>query len=135
MDLHEIAFVLGRALLGGYFLFNGIMHFIQLDMLAGYAAGKGVPYPRLAVAGASLLIVIGGLGVLLGAYVTWALYALIVFMIPVTFTMHAFWKVEEPNERTVSRIQFLKNMALLGAIMMLLLVPTPWPLALLQIVF
>jgi len=43
--------------------------------------------------------------------------------------MHAFWK-EEGQTRVVEKIQFLKNMALLGAVLMLLAIPTPWMLSL-----
>ena len=130
MEINELFFLLGRLALGGYFAFNGVMHFLQFNQMVGYTASKGVSHPRIAVLCATPLILFGGLGILLGVYVTISLYLLIIFLIPVTVIMHAFWKVSDPNERIVARIQFLKNIALLGAIAMLLLVPTPWPLSL-----
>ena len=44
-----IPHLLGRAVFGGYFLYNGINHFLQRRNLAGYAEMKGVPKPSLAV--------------------------------------------------------------------------------------
>ncbi|MBI4120786.1 MAG: DoxX family membrane protein [Parcubacteria group bacterium] len=130
MDILIISFLLGRVLLGGYFLFNGVMHLKQLKSMVGYAASHGVPFTTVSVFVASLLILLGGAGVLLGIYPEWSLIALIVFLVPVTFYMHAFWKVADPDERRMARIQFLKNIALLGAILMLLSVGTPWPYSL-----
>ncbi|MBI4118469.1 MAG: DoxX family protein [Parcubacteria group bacterium] len=131
MDFFTLAFLLGRLFLGGYFLFNGVMHFVQIKQMIGYAASKSVPIAPVSVPLASFLIVVGGAGVLLGVYPEWSLLALAVFMIPVTLYMHPFWKVTDPNERRISRIQFLKNVALLGAILMLLSVPAPWSFSLL----
>ena len=42
-------FVLGRAIFGGYFLYNGINHFINESMMSQYAASKGVAAPDAAV--------------------------------------------------------------------------------------
>ena len=130
MDVTEISFLAGRLLIGGYFLFNGIVHIVQFKQMVGYTAIHGIPFPKMGVVVATVLILIGGLGVVLGVYPTISLYALVLFMVPVTFSMHAFWKITDPNERRIERVQFLKNMALLGAILMLLGLETPWPLSL-----
>jgi hypothetical protein len=41
--------------------------------------------------------------------------------------MHDFWKQENPEQRTNDMINFMKNMALLGAAMALMAVEEPWP--------
>lgn len=130
MDIATLAFLIGRILLGGYFVWNGFDHLRKLNALAGYAASKEVPFPKLAVAVAAILILLGGLGVLLGVYVFWSLMLLVVFMIPVTFMMHAFWKDTDEQARIANKIQFFKNLALLGAILMLFALPEPWALSL-----
>jgi uncharacterized membrane protein YphA (DoxX/SURF4 family) len=61
--------------------------------------------------------------------VTGGLAALVLFLIPVTFTMHPFWK-EVGQARAIEKIQFMKNLALLGAVLMLSIIPTPWPMSL-----
>lgn len=121
-----IVFLIGRIIFGGYFLVNAWSHFRHLESLAGYAGSKNVPSPKLAVGVTGLLLLIGGLGVLLGVYVTYALVALAIFLIPVTFTMHAYWKETDPNQKMNERIAFMKNLALLGAVLMLFAISEPW---------
>ncbi len=45
--------------------------------------------------------------------------------------MHAFWKIKDPMEKMRDSINFQKNVALMGAALMLLIIATTaWPLAL-----
>lgn len=125
--LHDLLFALGRVLLGGFFLYNGVNHLRNLDALTGYAGSVGIPAPRLATAGTGVLMLLGGAGVLLGAYPEIALGLLVLFLVPTSFLMHAFWSVEDPQQRGAQRVQFLKNVAVLGAVLMLAAMATPWP--------
>jgi len=125
----ESIFFIGRILLGGYFLFNAYNHLFKSNDLVGYAESKGVMSAKLAVIGSGLLLLFGGYTILSGVRVTAGIAALVLFLIPVTFTMHAFWK-EEGQARMLDQVQFMKNMAILGAVLMLLAIPTPWPMSL-----
>ena len=125
----ESIFFIGRILLGGYFLFNAYNHLFKSNDLVGYAESKGVMSAKLAVIGSGLLLLFGGYTILSGVRVTAGIAALVLFLIPVTFTMHAFWK-EEGQARMMDKVQFMKNLAILGAVLMLLAIPTPWPMSL-----
>lgn len=120
MDYYFVLFWIGRVLFGGYFLLNGINHFLHLNQMAEYAATKKVPLPKLAVAAAGLLLVFGGVGILVGTYLVWAVAALALFLIPTTLIMHNFWSVSDPRQRNFDMTQFYKNLALLGALLILL---------------
>jgi len=111
---------IGRIVFGGYFLYNAYNHFSHLAMMAGYAQAKGVPSPKLAVAGAGVLLGIGGISILLNVFPLVGLLALVLFLIPVTFMVHAYWKVQEPMARMGETVNFAKNLALLGAVLLLL---------------
>ena len=50
-SIYEIAFLIGRVIVAGFFLMNGFNHFAQLNMMTGYAKSKGIPAPTLAVSG------------------------------------------------------------------------------------
>lgn len=126
----EIAFLVGRIIVGIYFLFNASNHFMQLEMLSNYADSKGVPSPRLAVIVSGLLLVVGGLSILLGFQPLIGVIALVVFFLPVTFMMHNFWAVDDPQMKMVEMVNFTKNMALLGSALMFLAIPQPWPFSL-----
>ncbi len=126
----EYLFVLGRILLGGYFIMSGANHFKHVKMLTGYTQSKGVPMPREAVLLTGLMMVLGGLGLLLGVYQAFSVLLLAVFLVVTTFTMHQFWKISDHMQRMPEEINFKKNLALLGAVLMVLSIPLPWAVSL-----
>jgi putative oxidoreductase len=121
-----LLFVIGRILLGVFFLDNAYKHFKNTDALAGYASSKEVPAPKFMVRLTGALLAIGGLSLIFGSFTNIGIYSLVLFLIPVSFQMHAFWKETDPTHRATQRVQFMKNIALLGALLMLLSLPTPW---------
>jgi putative oxidoreductase len=120
------AFLIGRIIVAAYFLINAKHHLLDTAGLVGYAVSKGVPAPKLAVIGSGILLLIGGLSMLFGAFVFWGIAALILFMVPVTFKMHSFWKETDPHAKVSQRIAFQSNMAIVGFLLMMLSVATPW---------
>lgn len=120
--------LIGRILLGGYFLYNAYNHLASTNALTQYAQSKKIPVARAAVIFTGLLLLLGGFSILLGWRVSVGVAALVLFFIPVTFQMHAFW-LEEGETKMNDQIQFGKNLALLGAVLMLLFIPTPWPMS------
>jgi len=123
-------FVLGRILFGGYFMMSGYKHFKSLEMLTGYAKGKGIPMPRESVLLTGLMMLLGGLGILLGAFVELSVFLLAVFLIGTLFKMHRYWEVADPTAKMGEQINFFKNLALLGALLMMLAIPMPWVVSL-----
>jgi uncharacterized membrane protein YphA (DoxX/SURF4 family) len=123
------AFLTGRIIIGLYYLYSAINHFAKLDTMAGYAASKGVPLATVAVAGSGVLLLIAGLTLLSGWHPKVGVAALVLFFVPVTFMMHAFWKVSDPMARMAEMVNFTKNLALLGSTLMFLAIPEPWPLS------
>ena len=116
----ELVFVLGRLIFGGYFAYNGINHFRHLKMLAGYSQMKGVPLPTVAVFFTGLLLFLGGLSFIFDYYAMYGSIMLIVFLVPTSFMMHNFWKINDAQQKMVEQINFTKNLALLGAVLMFL---------------
>jgi putative oxidoreductase len=126
----DYLFLLGRILFGGFFLLSGFRHFTGASAMAPYAASKDVPAPRVAVLGSGVLLALGGLSILLGVRPKWGVLFLALFLIPVSFKMHNYWADKDPQMRQNNEIQFHKNLALLGAALMLLAIPEPWALSL-----
>ena len=125
----DALFLIGRVVLGVYYLFNAYNHFSRTEMLAGYAGSKGVPAPRVMVILTGLLLLVGGLSILLGAYPRVGIAAVVVFLVPVAFWMHNFWAVQEPMQQMVEMVNFTKNLALAASALMFLAIPEPWPLS------
>lgn len=126
----DILFFIGRILYGGYFVMSGVNHFRYKEMMISYMQSKNVPMQGFLNAVSGLLLLIGGLGILLGVYIQAAVACLVLFLVPVTFKMHNFWKETDQNMKMISMQMFLKNMVMLGAALMLLSVPQPWAFAL-----
>jgi uncharacterized membrane protein YphA (DoxX/SURF4 family) len=120
-------FVLGRTIFGGYFVYSGINHLIQQEMMTRYAAHKGVAAPNVAVPATGALLIAGGLSVLAGVRPRQGLAAIIAFLIPVSLQMHRFWEVEDQQQRMQEMVNFTKNMALVGAALALMQIKEPWP--------
>ena len=126
----EYLFLLGRILYGGYFLKAGLNHFQSLAMLSGFAGMKGVPAPKLAVMFSGALIITGGLSVLLGVYPVIGLGCIVLFLVPVSLTMHTFWSDTDAMTKMNNQLNFEKNVAMAAAALMLMMLPQPWPMSL-----
>ena len=119
----------GRLIVGGYFLYNGINHFRNREMLAGYAKSKEVPAPDVAVIGTGALATLGGLSVLTGYKPKLGASMLSTFLLGISPQMHDFWNIEDPAQQAPELINFSKNMALVGAACFIAAMPEPWPLS------
>ncbi len=126
----EYLFILGRIILGGYFIKNGVNHLKNLKAMTPYAASKGVPMPQVAVVVTGLMLLLGGLGILLGVYIELSVLLLVLFLIGTLIKMHTYWTVADPMMRMGENVNFYKNLALIGALLMLLAIPTPWLMSL-----
>lgn len=115
-----IIFLIGRIMFGGYFVMMGLNHFGNHKMLTGYAASKGIPSPSLAVYVSGLLIFFGGIGIILNMYPLVSLVLIIAFLVPVSFMIHSYWKNSDPMAKMADMTHFFKNMALIGAALMLI---------------
>ena len=118
---------LGRALFGGYFLYNGINHFQNRKMLADYARSKNVTAAGLAVPASGVLLVLGGLSVLTGVRPKAGASFIAAFLLGVSPKMHDFWRIDDQQQRTSELVNFTKNMALVGAACFVAALPEPWP--------
>jgi uncharacterized membrane protein YphA (DoxX/SURF4 family) len=130
IGLMNTLLLLGRIILGGFFIYSGVNHFIGFETMTQYAKMKGVPFPAIAQGMTGLMLLLGGLSIMFGIYPFVGIILLVAFLLPVSLMMHNFWKLEEPQQRMADKINFMKNMALLGAILMLFAIPSPWPLSL-----
>ena len=77
-----------------------------------------------------MLLVLGGLSILFGIRPRLGVLCVVLFLLPVTLTMHNYWADKEPHARQANQIQFHKNVALLGAALMFLAIAEPWWLSL-----
>ena len=119
--------LLGRMIFGGFFAYSGINHLQNSAGMAQYAGAKGVPAPQQAVQATGVMLLAGGLSIMAGVKPRQGLALITAFLIPVSLQMHRFWEEQDPQQRQMEMIQFMKNMALVGASLALLQLDEPWP--------
>ncbi len=122
----KIPFLIGRMLLGGFFVKAGIDHLRNREAMAGYAGSKGVPKPEWAVPLSAVPLIVGGTSLMLGVKPKVGTLAVLGFLAGVSPVMHDFWQNEDPNEKQNNKVNFMKNMALAGAALALMGVDEPW---------
>lgn len=125
----DILFLIGRILVGGFYIFNGFNHLANLKAMSGYAGMKGVPLPGPATVATGVMLLAGGASMITGLYPQVGAVILVAFLVPTAFLMHNFWAVDEEQQQ-MEMIHFMKDIALAGSALMYLAVETPWPLSL-----
>lgn len=116
----QVVFIIGRILLGGYFLYSGYNHIANLAGMTGYAKMKGLPVAKVAVIVSGIMLALGGIGILANRFTILGMCLVVLFLVPTTFIMHQFWKETDPHVRMAERINFTKNLALVGALLLLI---------------
>ncbi len=116
-ELLRYAVPLGRFLLALIFLKSAPGHFAPRAI--EFAASQGVPFAYVTVPVSGALALLGGLSVAIGYKTRVGALLLALFLIPVTLAMHRFWEVSEPQMAMLQEIMFLKNLSMLGGIILI----------------
>ncbi|MDM7460625.1 MAG: DoxX family protein [bacterium] len=116
MNWNRYLSVVGRVLLCLIFLTSGVNKILTFEATAARMADAGMPLAPLLLVGAIGLELVGSALVITGFHIPLGALMLLVFLVPATFIFHAFWKFEEPQQ-TAERIQFMKNLAITGALL------------------
>jgi uncharacterized membrane protein YphA (DoxX/SURF4 family) len=119
MDAMDVLVLIGRLLFVPLFLGSAFGHLTQTDGMAAFAKARGVPAARIAVLGTGVMLVVGGVLVLLGVWADLGALLLFLFLVSTAVLMHAFWKETDPEARQNEMVQFMKDLALAGASLML----------------
>ena len=108
-------FTLGHGLFGAVLAFMAVDNFRNLEDMIQYADSQGAPMASFSVPVTSSSLFVGSIGIALWRAPVVAASAVAAFFVSVTPVMHNFWALDDPEQRQQQQIQFLKNVALLGA--------------------
>jgi putative oxidoreductase len=111
---------LGHILLSGIFFLNGAQSFIEPGGRVNKVAEAGLPKPKQAVELNAAAMVIGGTLLGLGIAPKLAATILLGCLVPTKVVGHSFWKEEATASRMNQQTQFLKNLGLLGGLLLVL---------------
>lgn len=118
-----VAYRIACVALGLPFIWLGYEALIAPGARVAMTAKLHIPRPDLAVRFNGAAMVAGGLGVATGLLWQAAAIGLVISLIPTTIAGHAFWAESDPKARKANRIQFLKNLGLMGGLLAVALAP------------
>lgn len=107
----------GRVLYSAIFVTTLFSHFSP--QLIGYARQAGIPLAGLLVPLSGVLAGVGGLSILLGYRAKIGAWLIVLFLVPVTVTMHNFWAVTDPMMAQLQQAMFMKNLSMLGGALLI----------------
>ncbi len=113
----------GRALLAAMFVKGGFDTLLNPGYRPRAVAKAGIPQPEFAVQLNGFAMLFGGTMLALGIAPKLAALGLVAAIIPTTYVGHRFWEIEAEGDRRMQQIHFLKNLGLLGGLLLVLSQP------------
>jgi uncharacterized membrane protein YphA (DoxX/SURF4 family) len=114
----DLAMLVGRILFAFMFVMSGFNHLAKAEAMAGYAAYKKVPAPKLANLLSGVLMLLGGLSIILGVYADLGALVLAILLVVMAVKMHDFWNAQGEAKQP-EMIGFLKNVSMAGGALFL----------------
>ncbi|HLW46346.1 MAG TPA: DoxX family protein [bacterium] len=108
---------LGRLAFAAVFVLFAPLDFTPQGVV--WAGQQGIPLAQVLVPLAGLIGLAGGLSVILGYRARIGARLLILFLVPVTVTMHNFWAVRDPMMAQMQVGFFLANLSRIGACLLI----------------
>jgi putative oxidoreductase len=107
----------GRILFSLIFLLSGFSHFSP--QTTAYAASQGIPMASFLVIFSGIMALAGAISIITGYKAKWGAWLIVLFLVPVTFTMHKFWGITDPMMQQMQMAMFMKNIALTGGALLI----------------
>lgn len=111
---------LARIFFAAIFLMSGVSKLTNMAGAATLMTSKGLPLVDLLLVLTIAIEIAAALAIAIGYRTRLAALLLFLWMVPVTLVFHAFWAVEAAQFAT-QRTQFLKNLAIMGGALMLVI--------------
>ncbi len=118
-NAQNVTALLARLLLAAIFINSAYGKITGWSGTIAYMSSQGLPAPQTLLPLAIVAEALGGLSLILGFKPRLGALALIAFLIPTTFIFHDFWTYPA-DQQHVQMIQFMKNLAILGGLGMVL---------------
>ena len=113
--------ILGRIMLAMIFLMSAVGNKIpQFNTVVAYMQSEGVPMASLMLVGAIVFLVVGSISLVAGFKAKIGASLLLVFLMLATYFFHDFWTFEDAKEAQQQMIQFMKNLGLMGAMVLII---------------
>ena len=117
--LKDLFVLLGRICISGMFLWASYEKLKNWQSTMSYMKNKRIPSLNIVLPAVIGLKIIGGLLVLFGWHAHIGAVLLLIVAVPSAIKLHDFWRMEG-NERNIERAFFMKEVAVIGGLLLLL---------------
>ena len=111
--MSNISILIGRFLLGLYFLVPGIAKIMAPAEQLAMMEAQNIPLAKGLLLFAGISSIIGGLALMSGRYVKLAAYGFVVYVLLVNVMIHPFWVIESEMQN------FIKNLGIMAGLLVL----------------
>ncbi len=119
--LQALLSIVGRLMLCTIFAMSAIGNKIpNFDGVVAYMDKAGVPQPKIMLAGAIVFLLVGSLSIIVGFKARFGACLLFIFLVLATYYFHDFWTLEDAQAKQNEMINFMKNLALMGAMVLII---------------
>ena len=116
----QLLFLIGRLMYAALFVESGIGHVTKTKQMGAYAKSSGVPAAEFMTFLTGIMILAGAISIVFDFMIFYGALLILLFLVPTAFVMHAFWKIQDPGMKQMQHIQFMKNISLAGAALMIM---------------
>lgn len=109
-----------RGLIALLFLIAGLRKLLAFGMTVGYFAKLGIPMPEVVVVGSILLEIGGSILIVIGYRPVIVASVMAAFTLGSALIAHQFWAVADPQAYSAQLNNFLKNVSIVGAFLMII---------------
>jgi putative oxidoreductase len=117
--LENVSLLLGRLLLGVYFILPGIQKITNYEMMSQYMAKHDVPLISILLPITIVLQILCGIAVIVGFKGRAAAYVLAGLTLIISIYMHNFWNLPEGSDLAHETQNFFKNMGIMAGLLVL----------------
>ncbi len=118
-------YLVGRALLGLYFIIPGITKITGWSGMTEYMTAHGVPLVPVLLVITIIVQIGGGLSLAIGYRTQLMAFLLAGLTLVISIFMHDFWNVEEAVQQQHETQNFIKNLAIMAGLMFAAGAPLP----------
>jgi len=116
-SFERLVLLIGRGLLGLYFILPGISKITGFAATSEYMAAHGVPLIPVLLVVTIVMQIGGGLALMFGFKTQLVAFVLAGLTLVISIFMHNFWVMEEGLERNHEVQNFVKNLAIMAGLL------------------
>lgn len=115
--IKHICLLLGRLLIGSYFIVPGLQKITNYQMMTDYMQAHSVPATTFLLPLTIVIQIVAGLAIIIGFKGKLAAFILAGLTLVICVYMHDFWTMSEGLARNHEMQNFVKNMAIMGGLL------------------